>query len=517
MVDSLLAHGAKPDILASEISPLMLAALRDDGDAVVKRLLSRGANPAPAVGLAAIANATSLRLLVDAGAPIDVKRGEFAPLHGAAVRGNLASAQLLVERGAALDARDGMGRTPLMWAAQMGHREVVELLLAHGADANVVETFSGTTALMQAAASDRGDLAIVEALLAAGADTSRVDEEGASALAWALRRGDPDIADAIAARTTNHKNPVSRRTGAPVGADNTAARAIARSLPLLERAGPNWRKDAGCPSCHHDAFPAVAIARAAAHGTDVDVSAQRAEARGIASSLRPLRDRIELGVGFADVVEPAYFLFALDAAGYPADDVTDAMARYLAVRQTASGAWRTQMQRLPMDGSDLAYTALAARALAVYAAPSTARIARARDFLAHAEATSTEDLAFRALGLRWTGASAAEIAPGIAALRARQHDDGGFAQRGTLASDAYATAQAIVAMREAGDVPASDPQIRRAVRFLLADQVTDGSWFVATRALPFQPWFDSGVPQGRSQYISIAATAWAVWALAITR
>jgi ankyrin repeat protein len=514
MVKSLLDHGARPDPLASEISPLMIAALRDDGDAVVKLLLAHGANPARAVELAA-GNPTSLRLLVDAGAPINTKRGEFSPLHGAALRGSLDSATLLVEHGAVVDARDAMGRTPLMWAAQMGRGDVVQLLLAHGADPNVVETFSNTTALMQAAASDRGDLAIVEALLAAGADTSPVDEEGATALAWAIRRGAQPIVDAIAARTTNHKNPVSRRAGTPVGPTNTAARAIARSLPLLEHAGPNWRHDAGCPSCHHDAFPAVAIARAAARGIDIDVTAQRAEARGIASSLRPLRDRIDLGIGFADVVEPAYFLFALDASGYPPDDITEAMARYLAIRQTASGAWRTQMQRLPMDGSDIAYTALAARGLAVYAAPSTAPIARAREFLAHADATSNEDLVFRALGLRWTGAPAADVAAAIAALRTTQHADGGFAQGGTLASDAYATAQAIVAMREAGDVPASDPQIRRAVRFLLDQQVTDGSWFVATRALPFQPWFDSGVPQGRSQYISIAATAWAVWALAI--
>jgi hypothetical protein len=51
------------------------------------------------------------------------------------------------------------------------------------------------------------------------------------------------------------------------------------------------------------------------------------------------------------------------------------------------------------------------------------------------------------------------------------------------------------------------------VKFLLAHQYKDGSWFVATRALRFQPFIQSGFPHGRSQFSSIAGTAWAVMAL----
>ena len=57
---------------------------------------------------------------------------------------------------------------------------------------------------------------------------------------------------------------------------------------------------------------------------------------------------------------------------------------------------------------------------------------------------TTEDLAFQALGLSWTGATVAELAPVIARLVAGQRADEGFAQQGTLASDAYATGEAIV-------------------------------------------------------------------------
>jgi hypothetical protein len=82
-----------------------------------------------------------------------------------------------------------------------------------------------------------------------------------------------------------------------------------------------------------------------------------------------------------------------------------------------------------------------------------------------------------------------------------------------LPSDAYATAQAIVALREAGNLPPNDTTIRRAVRYLLSTQLPDGSWFVRTRSPQAQPFIDSGFPHGHSQYISIAATAWAAMAL----
>jgi hypothetical protein len=51
------------------------------------------------------------------------------------------------------------------------------------------------------------------------------------------------------------------------------------------------------------------------------------------------------------------------------------------------------------------------------------------------------------------------------------------------------------------------------VAFLLRTQLEDGSWFVRSRAIPVQPYFDSGFPHGRDQFISAAATNWATMAL----
>jgi hypothetical protein len=46
--------------------------------------------------------------------------------------------------------------------------------------------------------------------------------------------------------------------------------------------------------------------------------------------------------------------------------------------------------------------------------------------------------------------------------------------------------------------------------------LADGSWFVRSRSLPVQPYFETGFPHGRSQFISCAATSWATAALGLT-
>jgi hypothetical protein len=82
-----------------------------------------------------------------------------------------------------------------------------------------------------------------------------------------------------------------------------------------------------------------------------------------------------------------------------------------------------------------------------------------------------------------------------------------------LPSDAYATGQALVALREARVISAADPAYLRGVRFLLATQLADGSWHVQSRSTPQQIYFESGFPHGADQFISAAATNWAALAL----
>ena len=102
-------------------------------------------------------------------------------------------------------------------------------------------------------------------------------------------------------------------------------------------------------------------------------------------------------------------------------------------------------------------------------------------------------------------------------LLAEQRPDGGWAQLSTLASDAYATGQALVALSESHSLPVAATAYQRGVQFLLKSQLADGSWHVRTRTLPVQPYFDSDFPHGPDQFISAAATSWATMALAAAK
>jgi ankyrin repeat protein len=510
-VKLLVEAGADPNAADhTGVTPLELAVARDDGGDAVAIMLAHGGDAKRVDGSFGASSATTLTALLARGA--NPRADEAVAV--AAGHGNADTLALLVDHGAnPNDVAGPLGITALMWAAQMGSPDSVAYLLAHGANPNLREKFNGSTALIQAAASDRADASVVRALLDAGADATIADDEGADALAWAIRRGDPDIIQLIAPHETGPPhNPTRMMHGTRV-ADGSPRAAIERAIPLLERGRVDFRARAHCPSCHHDALPALAIAAAAARGIAVDRDARAREAQLTAHSFERARIRFPEGMGFADDVEAAYLLVGLGAAGYPKDDITDAMARYIALVQAKDGRFPAMMQRIPADGSDVALTAVAIRALSLYA-PDPARITRARAYLAAVAATTTEDRAYQLLGLHWAGARAAELQPLAQQLVATQRADGSFAQRAGLRGDAYATGQAIVALREAADLPASDPAIARAVQFLVATQVTDGSWFVATRALRFQPFFDSGFPQGRSQYSSALGTSWAVMALA---
>ena len=55
-----------------------------------------------------------------------------------------------------------------------------------------------------------------------------------------------------------------------------------------------------------------------------------------------------------------------------------------------------------------------------------------------------------------------------------------------------------MALQTAG-LPVSDAAYRKGVNYLLGTQQEDGSWFVRSRSMTFQPYFDSGFPHGFDQ------------------
>jgi len=177
--------------------------------------------------------------------------------------------------------------------------------------------------------------------------------------------------------------------------------------------------------------------------------------------------------------------------------------------------------RPPIESSPIEVAAVSLRAMQAYApAPQredyAAAVRRAAAWIASAQVSSNEDRVFQLLGLTWAGTKPGELRKMAAALVATERPDGGWAQLPTLASDAYATGQALFALKAAGVISPHDPVFERGAKFLLKTQMSDGSWFVRSRTVALQPFFDSGFPYGTDQYISAAATNWAVIALACT-
>ncbi|NWG30006.1 MAG: ankyrin repeat domain-containing protein [Rhodocyclaceae bacterium] len=99
----------------------------------------------------------------------------------------------LLDHGARPNRGNGEERqwTALHYAAFAGHADVVEDLLAAGADVNARST-NGSTVVMMAAR--EGHTALAKRLLEAGANPALKNDYGDDALAWAMRQGNYDIA-----------------------------------------------------------------------------------------------------------------------------------------------------------------------------------------------------------------------------------------------------------------------------------------------------------------------------------
>jgi hypothetical protein len=190
--------------------------------------------------------------------------------------------------------------------------------------------------------------------------------------------------------------------------------------------------------------------------------------------------------------------------------------------QQTDGSWiGGGDSRPPLSGkSPITYTALTVRAMKTYMPAgrrdeATARIAQAREFLRKSRAEGTQEEAFRLLGLVWSSAPASEIAAQQKRLLSLQKANGGWSQYPTMSADAYQTGQALYALHASGVVASSTPY-QKGAQYLLRTQLEDGTWFMRSRAMGFQPYVETGFPHGPDQFISSAATSWAVIALAYT-
>lgn len=551
-VRTLLGHGADPNrasLLGT--TPLIAAAGYPNSSRTLALLLEAGANiyATNTTGFDALWRASygghteSVKLLLKHGAKPNTRplypniQGNIepstAPLHNAAFRGEPEMITALLKAGADLNVVEPFAGSALHNALYANHSKAAALLIERGVDLNLRSANGEVPTFVWSAYSDVGDTTVARLLLRKNVSLDAANESSETALTWARKRGDNALVRLFAERGVPDSKiakqksiPANAVPPAGTPARRTAIRdAIQRSIDALGVSSSvfldsSLAKRNDCVSCHQQTFPAVAFSLARERGFKLDeaVLTKQTDAQLHSWSGRlanayemdePQPDApINLGIGLA----------GLAAIGHKADALTEAMVWYLAAVQEKDGSWRCDDFRPPLEDGRIPAVALSLHTLQLYPirgreAEIKERVKRAAGWLARVDATTPNRLAYKLLGLSWSGSHLAEQRHVAQRIMSAQRPDGGWAQLPGLESDAWATGQALVALRESRAAKIDDPIFERGIAFLLRTQFADGSWFVRSRTWPFQPYFDSQFPHGKDQWISAAGTTWATLAL----
>lgn len=313
---------------------------------------------------------------------------------------------------------------------------------------------------------------------------------------------------------------------------NDVESAARRGLARVKQAASDWQTHKTCFSCHHQTLPMLAAVEAERVGFPLDKAWLKSQAD---TTLKYFEERIE-DMDEGDHVPggaatTGFGFWALQLDQRPSDKTTTSMVTYLLQVQGVSrlrddkkgtpppeardGHWQASCRRAPMQASLIGDTVLVLIGLKQYATPEQAARAnaacvKAEQWLAKAPLRDQQDRLWRFWGLHHLGGEETLKTSTLAAILAEQRDDGGWAETKERQSDAYSTGQTLFMLLKTGTA-ANHPAVIRARDYLLKTQHADGSWLAESHVKnKAQPYFENGDPHGEHQFLSTAATAWAV-------
>jgi hypothetical protein len=290
---------------------------------------------------------------------------------------------------------------------------------------------------------------------------------------------------------------------------------IDRGLGFLVKDARAWKKEHNCASCHHAALVIWSLREAKQRGRTVDEPFLAEYTKWVAES-GDGKTGVPRPAGIPKALNAKAVWFALALGADPKRDATaqkglDRMLTTVKSDQTENGSWASWPETRPpiFGNSDDSMTALATLAL-LPATDESMTTVREKGVKWLSETKTDNDpqsIAMRLVLWKRLGRPAKELEPLIQSIKDRQNDDGGWSQAKDMASDAWATGQALYALAEAGTKP-DEKAIERGRAFLIKTQREDGSWSMMTR--PTKPG-DKEVP-GKTA-ITGAGSAWAVLGL----
>lgn len=299
--------------------------------------------------------------------------------------------------------------------------------------------------------------------------------------------------------------------------------AVAKSLPLLEKgAKGSMEQRKQCFTCHNQGLPIMALTTAQSRGFEIDTEHVQTQLKFTVDFLARNKANYLEGKGQGGQADMAgYALWTLDIGGWQPDEATDAVAEYFLLFQKDSDHWQPVSHRPPSENSDFTSNYVSLRGLKAFGKPDQqqridVRFEQVRQWLLKTQPQETEDRVFRLRALQVVDAAEDEIRTATQDLLKTQREDGGWSQLADMESDPYATGSTLVSLHQAGGLATDDLAYRKGLRYLIATQQEDGSWYVKSRSKPFQSYFESGYPHGKDQFISIAAAGWSTTALALS-